>query len=163
MIIHPRAHCTEIKAPNLATTPTSERDRFGILLWQISTLKEPFDDMYQISQYHQWIVGEGRRPDLRSIKVEELRCLVAQCWDPCPEIRPTFTQVCHRLQVLIKDDPVVDPLSVSLSGGLSPGRDSVSSKSAERRLRFSLTSNVTEGSSRTSLVSTAIRSNRLSM
>lgn len=135
---------------------------FGILLWQICTLKEPFDDMFQISQYHQWIVGEGRRPDLKSVKIEDLRCLIAQCWDPCPEIRPTFTQVCHRLQVLIRDDTVVDPLSVSMSGA-SPGRGgSLSSKTAEGRLRFSVT-NITEGSSRTSLGSSAVRTNRLSM
>lgn len=71
---------------------------FGILLWQICTLKDPFEDMYHINQYHQWIVQEGRRPDLRLVKNEELRDLISQCWDACPEIRPTFTQICQRLE-----------------------------------------------------------------
>ena len=118
--------------------------------------------MYQIAQYHQWIVREGRRPDMKCIKIEDLRCLIAQCWDPCPEVRPSFTQVCSRLQILIQDDPVVAPLSVS-SSAASAERDSLSSKSADRQLRFSITANLTEGSSRGSLVSNTVRAKGLSM
>lgn len=74
---------------------------FGILLWQICTLKDPFDDMYHICQYHQWIVAEGRRPDLKMIKIDELRDLIGQCWAPCPTDRPRFPDIRARLELIV--------------------------------------------------------------
>mmetsp|Transcript_7078 Transcript_7078/g.11743 ORF Transcript_7078/g.11743 Transcript_7078/m.11743 type:complete len:326 (-) Transcript_7078:59-1036(-) len=71
---------------------------FGVLLWQICTLKDPYEDMFHIKQYHQWIVEEGRRPDLRLVKKDILRDLISQCWDPTPEVRPSFAEIRLRLE-----------------------------------------------------------------
>jgi hypothetical protein len=89
---------TKISPYNLLTLTLS---RFGILLWQICTLKDPFDDMYHICQYHQWIVAEGRRPDLKMIKIDELRDLIGQCWAPCPTDRPRFPDIRARLELIV--------------------------------------------------------------
>jgi hypothetical protein len=79
------------------------KTRFGILLWQICSLKEPFAEMFHIKQYYQWIVNEGRRPDLKYIKLSDLGDLMTKCWHSNPDTRPSFSSLRIQLDQILSD------------------------------------------------------------
>lgn len=93
--------------------------RFGILLWQICALRDPYEDMFHIKQYHQWIVQEGRRPDSKLVKDETLRTLICECWDSNPSRRPKFTAIRERLEAFLADNDCVPVARASTNGGIS--------------------------------------------
>ncbi|KAI6182324.1 Mitogen-activated protein kinase kinase kinase [Aphelenchoides bicaudatus] len=62
---------------------------FGILLWEIVTRKQPFDDWDSHAYTILWQVSEGRRPpDIRNCP-KALMDLIKSCWADNPKDRPT--------------------------------------------------------------------------
>lgn len=112
----------------ILTPPPSSHVRFGVLLWQICALRDPYEDMFHIKQYHQWIVQEGRRPDSKLVKNETLRTLICECWDSNPNSRPKFTAIRERLEAFLADHDCV-PAAVARASSNS-GISSTSLRSA---------------------------------
>lgn len=70
---------------------------FGVTCSEILTLKEPFVQLPERSLHH--IVLGGYRPDLPVACPPQLAALIHECWDINPRSRPSFVQICTRLEM----------------------------------------------------------------
>lgn len=52
---------------------------FGIILWELNTLKKPFDGLDR-EQFYERVVHGGERPPLSRKWPEELTSLMTDCW-----------------------------------------------------------------------------------
>lgn len=76
-------------------TPASDVYAFGIILWELCTLKEPFQNIS--SPLLRKTVGRRRlRPSLKNVN-SELAEIMTQCWAHNPEDRPTFPELARML------------------------------------------------------------------
>ena len=76
---------------------------FGILLWEVISLKRAFKKFPSCPmQFKENVVIGSWRPSLSTIPSKALRKLVNDCWDSDPEKRPTITKV---LEVLNTESP----------------------------------------------------------
>lgn len=73
---------------------------FGVLLWEICALTQPFSNITTMKQYYELIVKEHHRPKLSAVKHHGLRKLIAACWSANPASRPTFTSIIQQLELL---------------------------------------------------------------
>ncbi|XP_074579918.1 RAF-like serine/threonine-protein kinase 24 [Curcuma longa] len=74
---------------------------FGIVMWEILTGKEPYEDMH----YGEVIGGllhNTLRPTVPDSCDKDWRVLMEQCWAVDPEQRPTFTQIASHLKSMYK-------------------------------------------------------------
>ncbi|KAG6516173.1 hypothetical protein ZIOFF_026622 [Zingiber officinale] len=74
---------------------------FGIVMWEILTGKEPYEDMH----YGEVIGGllhNTLRPIVPGSCDKDWRILMEQCWAVDPEQRPTFTQIASHLKSMYK-------------------------------------------------------------
>lgn len=77
---------------------------FGIILWEILTRLEPYEDKEPM-QIVVEVVNNDLRPTIpEQFKDASLVSLMKDCWDPDPNKRPTFNIICDRLSDLIKQD-----------------------------------------------------------
>ena len=73
--------------------------------------------MFHIKQYYQWIVNEGRRPDLKYIKFTDLGDLMAKCWHSSPDSRPSFSSLRIQLGQILSEEGASRMCCSSNSGG----------------------------------------------
>lgn len=99
---------------------------FGIVMWELMTLQEPFGKMTPM-QVACAVVNDGRRPeipaDLASIPggpfplINDYLAIVRDCWAQDPEQRPAFQCVHRRLRVLRKQAVAcMAPLAEAVDG-----------------------------------------------
>jgi serine/threonine protein kinase len=74
---------------------------FGIVLYEICTLKTPFSHLRSVDAFRQKVALGGERPKLSLVKHAGLRSLIQRCWDPIPGNRPSFTDVRIQLETII--------------------------------------------------------------
>ena len=74
---------------------------FGIVLYEICTLKTPFSHLRSVDAFRQKVALGGERPKLSSVKHAGLRSLMQRCWDPIPDNRPSFTDIRIQLETII--------------------------------------------------------------
>lgn len=78
---------------------------FGIILWEILTRAEPYEDK-EAMQIVVEVVNDGLRPTLTPHLVRSpIVPLMRDCWQTDPEKRPTFAKVVERLNQLISQIP----------------------------------------------------------
>lgn len=65
---------------------------FGVLLWEILNLKQPFKGM-TIKEYNDIVVHDGHRPKIDSSWSINLQNLVQQCWAGDPKSRLAFPAI----------------------------------------------------------------------
>lgn len=71
---------------------------FGVLLWEVMTLEKPFMEITP-SVFHDLVVKSAFRPRVDGrVGSKSLQSLIRRCWDPSPELRPTFVEVMEILQ-----------------------------------------------------------------
>lgn len=70
---------------------------FGMLLWQILTLKKPFDQVCRVDQLVDIAIRKRQRPSLKGVHSKAIRDLLTACWDYSPECRPTFAAIVAQL------------------------------------------------------------------
>lgn len=74
---------------------------FGIILWELLSGHEPYENENFIDQYDLLMqVRDGLRPSLELIShaSEELQHIITDCWADNPDKRPTMMQVLDRLR-----------------------------------------------------------------
>ncbi|KQJ94770.1 hypothetical protein BRADI_3g13060v3 [Brachypodium distachyon] len=75
---------------------------FAIVLWELITLKVPYDDMTPLqAALGVRQIPSGTHPGLSK--------LIRQCWDEDPEIRPAFGEIITQLEDMLQQVPVETP------------------------------------------------------
>jgi serine/threonine protein kinase len=82
----------------------SDVHSLGILLWEICTLKRPYDEYSSVEQLSDSTVHDQKRPCLRYVADKRLRQVLAKCWDPNPSCRPTASETLSLLSTTLLDD-----------------------------------------------------------
>jgi serine/threonine protein kinase len=94
---------------------TSDVYTFGVLLFEVATLHEPYDELLQNSQSEQSLNdvqaklaqklsihdgGMGWRMKTNEIQCSRTRSLIERCWNPHPESRPDFESICLEMEAI---------------------------------------------------------------
>lgn len=103
-----RAGCTELyelsgntgslryMSPEVARSEpynlTADVYSFGLLLWQICSLKLPYDGMNR-QDHSELVVHGNERPQLESSWSTPLRILMKRAWEPDPLVRPSMESI----------------------------------------------------------------------
>jgi len=66
-----------------------------------SNAKQPFEDLTSAEVIQQ--VQSGVRLDSPPGTPEQLYNLMLECWSELPQIRPTFAEICNRLDSIMGD------------------------------------------------------------
>lgn len=84
------------KNEDIPYSKASDVYAFGMLLYEMMTLKAPFEKLTipQICNK----VASGERPELIDSIEEPYKSLIEQCWSQNPNERPTFAQIIEELQ-----------------------------------------------------------------
>eukprot|EP01094_Clydonella_sp_ATCC50884_P010174 TRINITY_DN1974_c0_g3_i4.p1 TRINITY_DN1974_c0_g3~~TRINITY_DN1974_c0_g3_i4.p1 ORF type:complete len:483 (-),score=174.14 TRINITY_DN1974_c0_g3_i4:1872-3320(-) len=82
---------------------------FGIVLWEILTRKEPFEEFESFEEFRAAVCMHHIRPPIPPNTLPRLASLIEACWQPDPQHRPTFDQIVAQLdhviiEVAIKDE-----------------------------------------------------------
>jgi serine/threonine protein kinase len=76
---------------------------FGIILWELNSMKKPFDGLNRDSFYER-IVHGGERPPLNRKWPGDLTSLMSECWDADMHNRPRFRDIVRRLDNLLEKE-----------------------------------------------------------
>ena len=77
---------------------------FGILLWEVVTLRTPYRRLKTRREVRQAVVKEGRRPNIRALPANKtLRKLVHACWSDNPTRRPNTRTISAQLDKILLD------------------------------------------------------------
>jgi serine/threonine protein kinase len=66
---------------------------FGILLWEIWSLKKPFCDIKSTGQFEKVVFSKGLRPKLSTRWPADLLAIMSSCWSESADDRPDMHQV----------------------------------------------------------------------
>mmetsp|Transcript_26030 Transcript_26030/g.28955 ORF Transcript_26030/g.28955 Transcript_26030/m.28955 type:complete len:507 (-) Transcript_26030:154-1674(-) len=81
---------------------------FGIVLWEIYTLREPFNNYKQWAKFFEAVCVDGERPPIDNKCKPSLRYLLEACWNADRKKRPTFQEVVFRLDEVMVDLAIND-------------------------------------------------------
>jgi len=95
---------------------------FGILMWEICSLKKPFDKVKSAEEFHETVFEKDARPELPEQWPHVITEVISQCWLTCPLKRPTIDRVKTKLAAYACE------LALKKDGG----RDHKSSKHRKR-------------------------------
>lgn len=95
---------------------------FGVILWQLVTRREPFSKapgangiggpMYtELEEFVKAVVNDKVRPDIPNDTLPALQELIKDCWDANPNRRPPFQSIVKRLDHIMVDCAIRDPLA----------------------------------------------------
>ncbi len=82
---------------------------FGIVMWEILTFTEPFPHHTNVPGFVKAVAHEGERPVIPPGTPLSLVSLMQDCWKAQYDQRPTFIEICDRLDVVIVDAAIRDP------------------------------------------------------
>ncbi|KAJ6874939.1 LOW QUALITY PROTEIN: serine/threonine-protein kinase SIS8 isoform X1 [Populus alba x Populus x berolinensis] len=104
---------------------------FGVILWELSTLQQPWGGMNPMQ-----VVGavgfQHRRLDIPNDMDPAIADIIRNCWKTDPKLRPTFTEIMAALKPLQK--PITGPQVPRPNASLRSGREKVQlSQEAEDR------------------------------
>ncbi|KAL7714320.1 Protein kinase [Entamoeba marina] len=75
---------------------------YGIILWELLSRKQPFEEYKFISQLRQEIIN-GLRPIIPVTPYHRYKDLISKCWDQDETKRPTFGSIINELAILKKN------------------------------------------------------------
>lgn len=79
---------------------------FGIMLWQICSLRKPFSKKFTSrEELFDYVAVHHRRPSFKSLSCPaSIKNLIKECWHPDPQRRPTFKTIRRRLERAISSE-----------------------------------------------------------
>merc|ERR1712137_929037 len=87
---------------------------FGIVLWELFTQREPFEDIESFSMMIDSVVAEQKRPEIPKECPKKLRKLIEICWDADPKKRPKFSQMIPAFDSIILEAVIIDEMGRKL-------------------------------------------------
>ena len=76
---------------------------FGILLWEICSLKKPFGSVKSADEFHKVVFKNGARPKVVKGWPKHLNDTMAKCWSNSANERPEMSQVKTSLSALANE------------------------------------------------------------
>lgn len=86
-----------LKFLSRATGLSADVFSFGILMWEMLSLRAPFEGMTREQHYKQ-VVVEGKRPKISKHWSAVTKELVQRCWHETPLERLSFEGVCELIK-----------------------------------------------------------------
>jgi serine/threonine protein kinase len=81
---------------------------FGIVLWEILTRKEPFEEFETFEEFRNAVCYHHVRPPIPPNSLPRLAALIEACWTADPTRRPSFDQIIAQLDHIIVECAVQD-------------------------------------------------------
>lgn len=103
--IIPRSGPSQEHDPPRVYTTRSDIYSLGILMWQIWTGMNPYDE-YEFTSDILDLVQEGGRPPIDLVDHEEMAQLIQNCWNQDPEKRPPILEVVNAVDSIISSIPL---------------------------------------------------------
>jgi len=76
---------------------------FGIILWEVTAHKKPFEGLNR-ELFYERVVHGGERPPLSKKWPKELTSLMSECWDADMQNRPNFRDIVKRLDSMLSKE-----------------------------------------------------------
>jgi len=76
---------------------------YGIVLWEMLTKKEPFEEHDSYKVFVEAICEQHERPQIPVEMHSSLQTLLEECWHPNPKKRPSFKEILERLDLAMVD------------------------------------------------------------
>jgi len=86
---------------------------FGLILWQIYTLQEPFQGYDDWDEFYEAVCIDNKRPTIDEKCSPSLKKLIETCWARDRHVRPSFPEVVYAI-----DEILVDVAIQELGGGV---------------------------------------------
>jgi len=74
---------------------------FGIVLWELLTMKDPFPDITSFEALVEQKARQGKRPEIPNETTQEFRQLIESCWQHEPTSRPRFDTIIPQFDQII--------------------------------------------------------------
>jgi serine/threonine protein kinase len=81
---------------------------FGIVLWEILTRSEPFQEFDSFEEFRTAVCYHHRRPVIPDDAPPKLKRLIERCWHPTPTQRPSFPEIVDCLDEAILEIAIAD-------------------------------------------------------
>ena len=139
---------------------------YGVVLWEMLSLKRPFQGMSRAEHFER-VIMEGERPPLSPEIPKAVQDLISKCWDPY--LRPTMKKVYDTVEEVLlfqADKPEISVLPVlnrSKSESIVKGKEEdaqSSSKTSKRHIRRTKTEDEPYSSTKSRPVDGARRASR---
>jgi serine/threonine protein kinase len=86
-------------------TPASDVFAFAILLWEVCTLQKPYETIKKPAEFKKNVAVGNVRPNIRPLNhLPSIATLIQECWASDWKKRPTFVQVCEKLEAFGNED-----------------------------------------------------------
>jgi len=85
---------------------------FGIILWELLTRQKPFPHHTKYEVFRE-SVCRGERPPIPPETDPILADLINRCWASDPNLRPSFSEIVERLDIVLANVAITDPLGRS--------------------------------------------------
>jgi len=95
---------------------------FGIVLWEMLTHQEPFEDHEEYDQFVKAVCENHERPEIPETMHPSLSKLLMDCWSGKPSKRPSFEEIIKHLEEAMVDTTVVDAGAAGMWKLLWPGQ-----------------------------------------
>jgi serine/threonine protein kinase len=84
---------------------------FGVLMWEVLSLKAPFSDIKSRRDLREKVYEKGQRPSLPRRKwPRQIEALIQDCWHNSPAKRPSMKQaseiLCSVMEQCTKDESI---------------------------------------------------------
>jgi len=83
---------------------------FGLILWFLLTTKEPYEEYDDLDVFSRAVCLQHVRPIIPDNCDPGLRELINRCWHPNPTVRPSFSEIVSRIDTIIVDLAIEDPM-----------------------------------------------------
>ena len=98
---------------------------FGLILWFLVAQREPYEEFDDLDTFTHAVCVKHHRPIIPQDTDPSLRYLIERCWNQDPSSRPTFSEIVSRLQMIIIDCAIEDPIGRQFWKETWPDKDSV--------------------------------------
>ena len=88
---------------------------FAIVLWEIYTQSQAFEDIEDdLAAFIHAVCDNGFRPEIPRDCPRRIRKLLEDCWQKDPVARPSFSAIIRRLDEILVDVSIQDPVGHSI-------------------------------------------------